>query len=485
MEVYCLAMRWSLLVAAFAAFAAGAQPFPIPPPAFDGGTPPVAVEPASDPTILGLLLRKNILTQSEYESAIVGLPPADEGRSPLMGKWAASVYGFIETDAVGDTTQSFFEQSANNPVARPADYAGTHARFTFGARNSRLGVKLATPVFGGIRGNGLVEIDFLGNAVAATTDAAVFTGAGPRFRHFAITVETPFLDVLVGQWWQLFGWQPNFFPCSVEIQGMVGEPYGRQPQVRLSHLFKSAAVSVEVAAAAGLPPQRDLIHQPDLQGGVRVVLNKRKGVRTSGATSTRVDGLMFGVTGDVRRFELPGLNDGPVVSTYGWGITADLLVPIIPGTMEDRANALTLNASFVDGAGINDLFSGLGANGVTFPSDYMKTSLAPGFVGFDSRGALQAVEWRAFRLGLQYYLPPSGNVWVALDVARMSSPNAALLTSAPAKTVLLTWLGDANLFVNVTTAVRLGFAYALMWQTYADGVVTRNHRGVVSGWFLF
>jgi hypothetical protein len=34
----------------------------------------------------------------------------DEGRSRLMGKWAASLYGFIEADAVGVSTQSFLEQ---------------------------------------------------------------------------------------------------------------------------------------------------------------------------------------------------------------------------------------------------------------------------------------------------------------------------------------------------------------------------------------
>jgi hypothetical protein len=165
-------------------------------------------------------------------------------------------------------------------------------------------------------------------------------------------------------------------------------------------------------------------------------------------------------------------------------VTADLLVPLIPATLEDRGNALTLNASFVDGAGINDLFSGLGANGMAFPTGYA-TSLAPGYVAFDKSGTLEAIEWRIVRLGLQYYLPPSGNVWLSLDGARMNSPNAGYLTSSPSKTALLTWLFDTNLFVNVTTAVRLGFAYALMWQQYADGVVARNHRGIVSAWFLF
>src|SRR5439155_9561609 len=130
------------------------------------------------------------------------------------------------------------EQSANGAVARPGSDAAAHPRLTFSARDARFGLKLATPAYGGVRGDGLVEIDFLGNAVAPTTDLTVFPSGLPRFRHLALTLETPVVDVLIGQFWQLFGWLPHFFPCSVEFQGMAGEVYGRQPQLRLSHLFK-------------------------------------------------------------------------------------------------------------------------------------------------------------------------------------------------------------------------------------------------------
>jgi hypothetical protein len=97
-------------------------------------------------------------------------------------------------------------------------------------------------------------------------------------------------------------------------------------------------------------------------------------------------------------------------------------------------------------------------------------------------GQLQAVGWISARGGLQYYLPPSGNVWLALDVAHLNSPNAAQLGS---KSFVQTWLGDVNVFMNVTPSVRLGVAYALMWQQYADGTVARNHRGIVSAFYLF
>ncbi len=469
-----------------------AEPEPVVVVVVDAGTRELAVEPpdggapepvlSADPTVLALLLKKNILSMDEFEAASAGLPPPDEGRSPLMGKWAASLYGFVELDAVGDSTQSFAEQSANNPIARPGTFAGNHPRFTFGGRNSRLGLKLASPPFHAVRATAIIEMDFFGNVPTVTTDTTVIAGAGPRFRHLALLLETPVVDVLIGQWWQLFGWQPNFFPSSVEIQGSVGEVYGRTPQLRLSHVFKTSAVNVELAAAALKPPQNDGLVLPDLQAGIRLQVNKVKGLRTSGSTGTRTDSLMFGVSGIGRRFSTEGLNETASVSVLGWGFSADVLVPIIQGSIDDRSNALTLTGSYVIGEGIADQFSALNAN-IAFPTNY-KTSLPNGLVAFDAGGTLRAVAWRAYRGGLQYYLPSGGNIWLALNFVQLSSTNAALL-GKPSSTFVLTRQGDANLFFNVTPAFRFGLAYVLMWQQYADHQVARNHRGLVSAFFLF
>jgi hypothetical protein len=482
-------MRPLLAVVLAAAGSAFAQaPPPLPPldvEAPDAGAAAEQPSTPSDPTILGLLLKKNILTPSEYESAAAGLPPPEEGRSPLMGKWAASMYGFLELDGVGDSTQSFFEQMANNAVARPETPAGNSARFTAGARNSRLGLKLTAPPWHHIRATGIVEIDFLGNALTPSTDSVVFTGAGPRFRHLAILIESPIVDVLVGQWWHLFGWQPNFFSNTVEIQGELAEVYGRGPQLRLSHLFRSVHTTVELAAAAELPVQRDVLQPPDLHLGVRLAINNWKGWRTSGQTGSRTDPMMFGVSGMMRRFTVPGILSlpglgSPSVSTYGWGVSLDALVPIIRGNAESRANALTFTASVMLSAGLQDQLSAL-SSGVSFPMGF-KTDLANGLVGFGSDGTLHAVEWASARAALQYYLPPSGNVWVSLDAARLSSTNVTALGS---KSFRLAWLGSVNLFVNVVPSVRVGAAYELMWQQYTDGQVARNHRVLVSAFYLF
>ena len=43
-----------------------------------------------------------------------------------------------------------------------------------------------------------------------------------RIRHAMFRVETPVVDVLVGQYWHLFGWQDGYHPNTTEIQGVPG-----------------------------------------------------------------------------------------------------------------------------------------------------------------------------------------------------------------------------------------------------------------------
>jgi hypothetical protein len=80
--------------------------------------------------------------------------------------------------------------------------------------------------------------------------------------------------------------------------------FSRAPQFRLSHMFKTDAVNMEIAVAAVRPPQRDS-GLPDGQAGLRLILNDWKGMRTAGGTGTSVDPLSVGVSGVARRFRLP------------------------------------------------------------------------------------------------------------------------------------------------------------------------------------
>lgn len=426
-----------------------------------------------------------------------GTPPPQPAPPPAPaadGKPTLTFYGFVELDAIHDSTQGFQEPAGNAVVPRGGTFAGDHGRTMFAMRNSRLGIKLASPVYGGVKISATLEMDFLGNQPAnppGISEAAFFSNPTFRARHYVVKVETPYVDLMAGQTWQLFGWQAYFHPSTVEIQGLPGEVFSRTPQLRLSHVLRSKEVNLEIAVAAARPPQRDA-QTPDAQGGVRLLFNGRRALRTVGASGTGVDPMGFGVSGTFRRFVLPELADAPVrtVSKLGWGISLDALVPIITGTLQDRANALTLTGSYVIGTGTSDLYTGLtgGIPAPAYPLPAMGAAIvAPidaGLVAFDATGALETIDWTSYIAGLQYFLPPSGKVWLSANYSHMQSRNIGRL-AAPASVFDRSDWADGNLFWDPLPGLRFGLEYAVFRQRRADGPTFQNNRVQFSALYIF
>jgi hypothetical protein len=185
--------------------------------------------------------------------------------------------------------------------------------------------------------------------------------------------------------------------------------------------------------------------------------------------------MMFGVSSVLRRFDIA--EPAGIPGAWGWGLSLDALVPIIPGSLERRQHALTLNASFVTGAGIADFQSGFTA-GVP-ASGPIDAGLAQWTLA-----GLRTVAWRTFRVGLQYYLPPNGSVWVAANVATNFSPNASSF-GPPGTIYVESRIADLSVFWNVLGALRVGVEYAFSWQRYGDGIQAHSHRGIFAAFFLF
>jgi hypothetical protein len=423
-------------------------------------------------------------------------PPPKSGETdlvPVLGKWSPKLYGFVEADYIFDTTQSLTEVSGNTAIARPGTYPGEHPRMQFGVRNSRLGLKFSTPEVEGYRATAVAELDFLGNQPTDASEAAFFNNPDLRIRHMYLKIETPVVDFLFGQYWELFGWQPYFHPNTVEIQGVPAQVYSRTPQLRASHTFKSHAVSFEAAVAASRPPQRDSA-VPDGQAGLRLLVNQWRGIRTTGATGTEADAMAIGVSGALRNFEVKDFSANPThaVEHLGWGFSADLFLPIIPANMEDRGNGLTLTGSYAIGSGDADFYTGL-TGGLTFPAlpNPMMVTPAPtytpnvdnGLVAFDPQGTLHTINWMTFIVGLQYYLPPSGTVWISANYSHINSTNIADFGAANRVFKIGNWF-DACLFWD-PKPVRLGLEYAWTEQTYVDEVKAHNSRVQFSAYYLF
>jgi len=426
-----------------------------------------------------------------------GPAPAPPPRVNVTAKFTAELYGFVEFDSILDSTQALNETPGNTVLAKTGTFAGSHSRLTFTGRNSRLGLKLKGPESELLRASAILEMDFLGNQPSPVSEAALFTNPTFRFRHMALKMETPAIDVLAGQYWQLFGWQSYFHPNTVEIQGVPGEIYSRALQLRLSHAFRGDAATLELAAAVARPPQRDGA-LPDTQAGVRLVFNHWKALHTAGSTGTASDPGGIGVSGVYRHFRVDDFSSGPT-STNGknaGGISVDALIPLIPATLDHREDALTLTGSFVQGTGIADLYTSLTGN-LAFPSLPNPTmaspapaytpNIDPGLVTYSSTGQLHSIDWRSFIVGLQYYLPPSGHVWLSANFSMLTSHNIdkyATGTMAGAVFKRSEW-ADGNIFIDLNPALRLGFEGAWFSQKFVDDSTRKNYRLQTSAFYIF
>jgi hypothetical protein len=429
--------------------------------------------------------------------------PAAGGLIPFLSKFKTSIIGFVELDAINDSTQSFQDGASNAPIARSTTYAGQHGRVSFTTRNTQLGIKLEAPEFAGIRASTLCKGDFFGNQPAnpqtsGVTENNFFSSPTFRLLHCYFKAENDYVDVLAGLTYYLFGQQNAFFPASVAFLGIPGMIFSRAPQLRLSHTFKTKPLNVYLAAAADRPPQRDS-DLPDGEAALRLMFNGWKGVHTPGALGPAVDPLSIGVSGVVRTFKVEELAPTPSKSNTenGAGISVDALIPIIPvERVEDRSNALTLTGSFITGYGINDLYLGLnggmkqqnlplppGAPPYTAPTPI---DLDPGLAAYDPNGYLHAIDWQSYMVGLQYYLP-GGQFWLAANYTYLHSDNIDKIapTNAKASVFNQQQYFDFNVFWNPTPVVQFGVEYGRVMQTFLDGGQEKNDHVQFAAYYIF
>jgi hypothetical protein len=476
----------------------------------------------------------------------VSPPPANPWfvRPPLRvtagdhGQWKLTIYGFAEADMIGDSTRSFNDGLNNNVVAHDSTQAGDNTRLQFTIRNTRLGFLAEAPSFGGIRSSGVLEFDLFGNQPSInsgggssgqapgpgdTTEAAYFNNAGLRVRHAYVKLEDDVVDVLAGQTYHLLGWGNYFFMASTGFLGLPNELFNRTVQLRLSHTFKSKVVNVDVAAAAFRPAQRDST-MPDLEGGLRLTINPWKGITTPGSGGTTALPAAIGVSGLYRSFRVDPYAPmpAPQIPLTGWAVAADILLPIIPvRDPTDRGNALTVVGEFVTGTGDADQYTGMTAGatmpnvnplpadtpvnaaGVSTPMSAGSAPLVgtpytpdvdPGLVAFDSNGVLHTINWQTFIVGLQYYLPPDGRIFVTANYSRGNSNNIASLFHPDSTTqpwvssggvFWRSWYVDANIFFDITPAARAALSYQRVTQALADGTNAYNNRYEMTWLYFF
>jgi len=435
-------------------------------------------------------------------------------RSPLTAsvgsgakKTSVTLYGFFETDIIYDTTRSYEDAIGPSLVARSDRYAGRVGRTQLSMRNSRLGLAFESAIIEGVKTSAVFEGDFFGNQPSEppdTSESAFYDSPTFRLRHAYFKLENDYVDVLAGQTYDVFGWQNYFFPCSAEFLGLPNQLFSRHAQVRLSHTFgASGPIGVDIAAAAVRPVQRDS-QVPDGNAGLRFSVNDWKGITTPGNVGTTALPLSIGVSGTVRQFKVNAFTPPPPQTSNhatGWGLSIDALIPVIPASdANDRGNRLTLTGSFVTGTGIADLINANG--GATFPPlpnpaqanppPLYSNDIDNGLVTFDNYGVMHTIDWRAFKVGLQYYLPPTGRVILAFNYTQADSKNMSALypkggveIELLARVANLSRYADANVFWDVTPAVRVGASFQYTAVKYMDGETPHNLRTMGQALYVF
>jgi hypothetical protein len=466
-------------------------------------------------TTLEALHKKGLLSDAEYQAALSDLIEVGERAKTentfVVGKFATTMYGFIEGDLINDSTQSFTESAGMGAILRPgtAGGGGDHGRTMMAVRNSRLGFRLKAPEVGGIRPSALLEMDFLGNQPGTPPndsstpykESSFFNNPTFRVRHFLFKAENDFVNVWVGQTWELVGWQGGYQPNTVQIQGIPGELYSRTAQIRLERAFDLGPVNVDLAVAALRPPQMDSAI-PDFQGGIKLSVDAWKGVQSASATGNAIVPASVGFSGGVRQFKLPSATGYP--TTTGNIAALDLILPIIPAK-ERSAWAMTVVAEGAKGTGIADLYTGLsGGAGLNSPAGYSappatttcsgtlapsyancQGDIDPGLAGWTNAGStLSTVDWQTFIISGQLYLPPDGKLWLSGAYSNSVSDNITSFGAANKVFWHETWW-DANIFADVHPAIRLGLEFSRFTQTYGDGVQANNNRVQFSGFFIF
>lgn len=321
------------------------------------------------------------------------------------------LYGFVETDAIYDTTQSFTEEPDNATVLKRSVIGGQRGRDMLSIRNSRLGGELTlAPTDSGVNTKAVFELDFMGNQGPNTTpgntpgaqsERDYLNNPTVRVRHAYVDVSKGELGVKLGQYWSLLGWQPYYFPGEAIVMPAAGQLYRRFAQVRAADTHPFGDWTLETAADAAKPAEMNS-GSPEWHAGARLASTKYKGASLSGAGSSMV-GLSAGVSA-----ALIPTRTANIGSATGNAVAVDFLIPVIPSADgKSRDNTLIWAGEGYAGSGIGGLeLAGLtlGIPGVSASTPGNDGAIDSGIAGLDTTGNAQLLHVRGFRTHVQYSL---------------------------------------------------------------------------------
>jgi hypothetical protein len=493
---------------------------------------------------LQLLLNKGIITQQEYDQAVqeedrakveeeqrVKQAKAEEEQRAKQASFftrnglQVRLGGFAEINFIDDNTQSFQELVGNRPVLHSNTVGGANSQVFLSPRNSRIILDVRAPERDGIKSRLFFSMDFLGNQPAIGTSTvsefSQLTGPDARIFQLFFQVETPVVDVKVGQDWSRFGFMSQYSRGQVSTAVAPANMFNRWIQASLSkELRMTDTLSLTPVFSVERPPQANGT-LPSFVAGVQLAYSGLKAPYNGAqAAETALRSLSLQVSGVGRRLEAnsggptnaaggqPSLSSQTYVT--GWGVSTSLFVPVLPSKNGEIGNTAHVVMEGVTGAGIADFFSGLswgvcnpvcgfsltssGFGGPTFGQTNIDYGLA---AVSNQTGKFQAIRTVSMMVHGTYYLPDNGKTWVGGGYGTVYSSNAAQMTcegSASAcgggiRTLSSIYNRESTyygyLYHDFTQEIRMGLETNFTRTSYADGANAENRRVMMSLYYRF
>ena len=478
---------------------------------------------------LRLLQDKGIITQQEYDQAVT-----EEQREETREKQEDAVTkndlqiklgGFAEIDFVGDNTQSFAEIIGNRPVLHSNTVGGANSQFFTSLQSSRITLDVRAPERDGIKSRFYGAMDFLGNQPAigspGMSSLTFQTNATPRIFQLYFLVESPAIDVKIGQDWSRFGFMSQYSRGQLSVAATPANMFNRWIQASLSkRLTLTDTLTLTPVFSVERPPQANGT-LPSFVAGVQVAHHGLQAPYTGSSTGDiALKPLSLQVSGVGRRLEAnsggPTNSSGgqPSLSsqTYvtGWGVSTSVFVPVLPSRDGEMGNTAHVVMEGVTGAGISDMFNGLSwgvcnpvcgysSTSSGFGGDaFGQTNIDAGLAAVSSQtGKFEAIRTTSMMVHATYYLPDQGKTWVGGGYGTIYSSNASEMTctvsasfcGGAVRTSQSIYVRDstyyAYVFHDFTQEIRAALMTNWVRTTYADGANAENHRIQLSFFWRF
>jgi hypothetical protein len=474
---------------------------------------------------LQLLLDKSIITQQEYEQAVQVEEREQQANEVTKNGLEIKLGGFAEVDFIGDNTRSFEETIGNRPVLRSNTVGGANNVFQASARSSRITLDVQAPERDRIKSRFYGALDFLGNepavGSAGVSNLTFQTSPAARIFQMYFLIESPAVDVKIGQDWSRFGFMSQYSRGQLSVSATPANMFNRWVQASLSKQLRlNNTLSLTPVFSVERPPQPDGT-LPSFVAGIQVAHHGLQAPYTGSSTGDiSLKPLSFQVSGVGRRLEAnsggptnpvggqPNLSSQTYVT--GWGISASLFIPVLPSRDGEIGHTAHVVMEGVTGAGIADFFNGL-SWGVCNPvcgtsssnsgfggTAFGQTNIDAGLAAVNNQtGKFEAIRTTSMMAHATYYLPDQGKTWVGGGYGTIYSSNAGEMTCTASaafcggalRTSQGIYVRDstyyAYAFHDFTPEIRAALMTNWVRTTYADGFNAENHRVQVTFFYRF